>query len=151
MLGRVQVLPASQVAQPAPSQEDAGAALYAANCAACHQANGQGVAGVFPPLAAHAPELLEADRSYLVNTLLYGLQGPIQVDGATYNGVTPAWAHLSDMELADILNHTLTAWGNAGLLPEGAALYTPDEVAALRGLGLTPADVHDQRQALPLP
>jgi heme/copper-type cytochrome/quinol oxidase subunit 2 len=152
MLGRVHVVPASQVAQPAaPAGEDAGAALYAANCASCHQANGQGVAGVFPPMAGHAPDLLEADRGYLVDTLLYGLQGPIQVDGATYNGVMPAWGHLSDMELADILNHTLTAWGNAALLPEGAALYTPDDVAARRGLGLTPADVLEQRQALPLP
>jgi mono/diheme cytochrome c family protein len=138
------------VAAQAPSGADAGEAAYAANCAACHQANGEGVAGAFPPLAGHAPDLALADRAYLPLVLLHGLQGPISVSGTAYNGVMPAWAQLSDAQLADVLNYVLSAWGNAERLPDGFEPYRPEELAALREPGLSAAEVHERRAALGL-
>jgi cytochrome c oxidase subunit 2 len=128
-----------------------GEAAYA-NCAACHQANGQGVPGAFPPLAGHMPELLapEGGREYLIDVALYGLQGPITVLGNRYDGVMPGFAYLSDEDIAAALNHALHAWGNDEQLPEDFEVITPSEVAAQRDRGFGPSDVHDLRQALEL-
>ena len=59
-----------------------GAKIYA-QCAGCHQQNGQGIPGAFPPLAGHVAEILakEGGREYLILVLLYGLQGQIEVKG----------------------------------------------------------------------
>lgn len=131
----------------------AGEAAYSANCASCHQANGAGIPGAFPPLVGHTPDLAlaEGGRDYLVNLLLYGLQGEIQVEGQAYNGVMPAWQGLSDEELAGILNYTLSEWDNLSAMPEGYAAFTPEEVAEGRDAGLSAADVYEQRQTLELP
>lgn len=129
-----------------------GGAIYTANCMACHQATGLGIPGVFPPLAGHAPELyrIPGGREYLIKSILYGLLGPITVDGRTYNAPMPAFPRLSDADIAAVLNYILTAWGNEALLPADFAPLTPQEVTALRGLGLTPSDVHTLRQGLGL-
>jgi mono/diheme cytochrome c family protein len=144
-----------EVDAPAEADDFAiGEAVYVANCASCHQANGQGIPGVFPPLAGgHMPELHDVDggREYLIHTILYGLQGQIVVQGQTYNGVMPPWPQLSDAQIAAVLNYTLLAWDNEEALAEGFIPYSADEVAAERGLGLSPADVYQQRQALELP
>lgn len=123
-----------------------GDATYNANCIACHQANGQGIPAAFPPLAGHMPELYNAEggRAYIINVVLYGLQGEIEANGEIYNGVMTPWNMLSDDEIAATLNHELTSWGNAEQLNDFAPIL-PDEVAALRGLGLSPADVHESR------
>lgn len=129
-----------------------GAQTYA-NCAGCHQADGAGLPGVFPPLAAHAPALVAAEggRAYLIDVLLYGLQGEIMVDGAAYNGVMPGWAQLSDEQIAAVINHILSAWDNESLLPEDFVFVAPDEVAAQRGTAMTAERVHELRGTLTLP
>lgn len=141
---------------PAPPDDVAvalpdGGAIYTANCMACHQAGGQGIPGAFPPLAGHAPELhnVPGGREFLIDSILYGLQGPITVAGIAYNGLMPAWPQLSDAEIAAVLNYILTEWGNDALL-EDFTPYSPEEVAAQRGLNLTPIQVHERRQALGL-
>lgn len=141
-------------AQAADWDRARGESVFSANCASCHQGNGQGITGAFPPLAGgHAPNLLAADggRTYLIDTLLYGLQGQIQVEGQSYNGVMPAWAFLSDDDLAAVINHVLHAWDNTDALPDDFAPLTPDEIADQRGQGLTGTDVHDLRGELDLP
>jgi cytochrome c oxidase subunit 2 len=150
MLGTVTVVPASQwredraTAAQADGEVD-GEAVYAANCASCHQANGQGVAGAFPPVAGHSAALIaEQGRDYLPLLLLYGLQGPIQVGGTTYNGQMPAWQQLSDEELAAVTNYMVTTW-DEGELPGDFEPYTPDEFAEARGQGLTADDVYERR------
>ncbi len=87
-----------------------GSTVFAGNCAACHQATGQGLAGVFPPLAG-ADWVLENDGR-LVQILLHGINGEIVVNGATYNGVMPAFSQLSDVELAAVLSYIRSSWGN---------------------------------------
>jgi mono/diheme cytochrome c family protein len=147
----------AQVAPPAPADPDAafdpalgGETLYAANCASCHQAAGQGIPGAFPPLAGHMPELYAAEggRAYLINVVLYGLQGPIEVLGQPYNGVMPGFSQLADDEVAAVLNHELTSWGNDALLTDFSPI-TSDEVAAERVVGRLPADVLELRPELP--
>lgn len=127
-----------------------GNTTYTQNCASCHQANGQGIPGAFPPLAGHVPNLYNADggREYIIKVVLYGLQGQIEVNGMNYNGVMTAWGQLSDDQIAATLNHELTSWGNDQMLSNFRPIM-PDEVAALRGLGLTGQQVHATRPALP--
>ncbi len=151
MLGTVTVVPASQwnaqAAGPAAQAagDDLGASVYAANCASCHQADGQGLAGAFPPVAGHSADLVvEQGRDYLPLLLLYGLQGSIQVDGQTYDGVMPAWSQLSDEELAAVTNHILTAW-DEDVLPDDFEPYAPEEFAEARGQDLSAADVLQRR------
>jgi mono/diheme cytochrome c family protein len=130
--------------------QELGAQTYA-NCVACHQANGQGIPGVFPPLAGHMPELYNAQggREFIIEVLLYGLQGPITVHGQNYNGVMPGFAYLSDEQIAAVLNYTLTQWGNAEELEDFVPLV-PDEVAALRGQGISASEMLQRREALEL-
>ena len=136
------------MAQPAASDPsfdwaDEGRRVYQSNCASCHGAEGAGIPNAFPPLAGHTTELLapEGGRVLLVDILLYGLAGPIEVAGNAYNGAMPGWSHLSDAQVAAVLNHIATAWGNADALDPVFVLYAPDDVAAERDKGLTPADV----------
>ena len=147
--------PQPVVEAPPPAEEfdwqALGGRVYAANCLACHQANGQGIPGAFPPLAGHTPELYNAPggREFLIKSLLYGLMGPITVAGISYNGVMPAFPQLSDADIAAVLNYTLTEWGNDPLLADFSPIM-PEEVAAERGQNLTMQQVHELRQALGL-
>jgi mono/diheme cytochrome c family protein len=143
------------LAQPAssdPSFEwaERGRSVYNQYCSACHGPEGAGIPGAFPPLAAHVPDLLvpEGGATFLADVMLYGLQGAIEVNGVAYNGAMPAWPQLSDEDLAAVLNHIATAWGNVDALPADAVLFAPADIAAERGKGLTGADVLALRTAL---
>jgi mono/diheme cytochrome c family protein len=127
-----------------------GETVYATNCIACHQLEGQGLPTAFPPLAGHVPLLIAADggRDYLVQEVLYGLQGEIEIAGEVYNGIMPPWGQLTDQEVADVLNYVSTAWGNEASLPEGFAAFTAEEVAAQRGLELSGEQVLENRPGL---
>lgn len=127
-----------------------GATVYQ-NCAACHQAQGTGIPGAFPPLAGHVPQLLAADggRDYVVHVLLYGLQGSITVQGKSYNGVMPSWAHLSDAQLAAVIDYVSTNWGDA--LPPGQQPFTAADFERARAKQLTSDEVHALRETLNLP
>lgn len=123
-----------------------GADVYKSTCAACHQATGKGMPGTFPPLAGKSiPVLLAtpAGRTFLANAVLYGLQGSLTVDGKTYNGVMPAQKQLSDADLAAVLNHVATSWGNKW--PAGQKPYTAAEITKLRAKTMTPDAVLKSR------
>jgi len=128
----------------------AGQRVFAANCVACHQVTGAGIPTVFPPLIAHVPEMaaVEGGRRYLIDLVLYGLTGRIEVAGLGYDGLMPPWGHLSDSQLADVLNYVATAWDNRYLLPPGFMAFTPEEVLAARLAALDAAGVYDLRQTL---
>lgn len=120
------------------------------NCSGCHQATGEGIPATFPPLKTHLPNLeaLEGGREYIINVLLYGLQGEIEVLGQSYDSVMPAWNHLSDEKIAAVINHELHSWGNDALLREDFSPILPTEVAALRADTKTPAEVYALRQGV---
>jgi nitrite reductase (NO-forming)/hydroxylamine reductase len=101
-----------------------GEAIYLSNCAACHQPTGTGLAGAFPPLAGS--DFLKGDRKAVMGAALFGLSGPITVNGVEYNGVMPSLGHLPDEDLAAALSYVFNSWGN-----DGAAVSVA-EVAALR-------------------
>jgi mono/diheme cytochrome c family protein len=101
-----------------------GEAVYLANCAACHQPTGQGLVGAFPPLADS--DYLLGDRRQVMQAALFGLSGPITVNGVDYNGVMPSMGFLPDQDLADALTYVLGSWGNSG------SAVSVEEVAALR-------------------
>jgi mono/diheme cytochrome c family protein len=136
-------------AQTGAASADAGSRIYAANCAACHQASGMGLAGAFPPLAGHFSDLLKpADgRSYVEKVLLFGLEGAISVNGADYAGAMPSWQALSDDEVAAVLNYVSGAWDNGKSLPAGFKPFTADEIKALRTPELTAAAVYALRSS----
>lgn len=135
--------PAAQATETAEAVD--GATVYATNCSSCHGADGAGIPGAFPPVAQHAADLAYADRAYLVDLMLYGVNGAIRVGGMTYNGVMPAWPQLDDAEIAALLTYVTTEWDEAGTLPPNFEGYTAEEVAAARGQGLTAADVLERR------
>ncbi len=101
-----------------------GEAVYLANCAACHQPTGEGLAGAFPPLAGS--DFLKGDRKAVMSAALFGLSGPVTVNGVEYNGVMPSMGHLPDEDLAAALTYVFNAWGNDG------TAVSVEEVAALR-------------------
>lgn len=101
-----------------------GANLYGAHCAACHQANGAGLGGAFPPLAGS--DYLADGPGPVIETILNGLSGPITVNGKEYNAVMPNLSYLDDSEAADIVTYVMNSWGNPG------GEVKPAEVAAAR-------------------
>jgi mono/diheme cytochrome c family protein len=88
-----------------------GAAVFAARCAACHQASGAGLPGVFPPLAGS--EWVAGKGDLVAKIMLHGVQGAITVKGATFNGAMPPFKdQLSDAEIAAVASHVRSQWGN---------------------------------------
>ena len=98
-------------------QEVNGETLYNGKCASCHQNNGSGVEGQFPPLAGAewVNEDTKENKERHINVVLQGLKGEIQVKGVTYNGVMQPWFNvLNDDEVAAVVNHERLSWGNNG-------------------------------------
>ena len=105
----------AELSGPAPGAPGAGAAvdgkaLFAAQCAACHQATGKGLPGVFPPL--DGSEWVHGEPRILANILLHGIDGEIEVEGQKFKGQMPAFAQLSDAELAGVASYIRGAWSN---------------------------------------
>ncbi|WP_255593808.1 copper-containing nitrite reductase [Pontibacter sp. HSC-14F20] len=88
-----------------------GKTLYAQNCQACHQAEGQGIKGAFPPLAKS--DYLNADIDRSIGVVAHGLEGQIKVNGEVYNSTMPK-LKLSDEEIANVMTYVVNNWGNKG-------------------------------------
>lgn len=88
-----------------------GAAIYANNCASCHQSDGQGIQGAFPSLAG-AVYVTDEDPTRHIRAVLYGMQG-VKIDGKDYTGIMQPFSELlSDEEVAAVINYERTSWGN---------------------------------------
>ncbi|HEY6417682.1 MAG TPA: cytochrome c [Candidatus Binataceae bacterium] len=123
--------------------------VYQAKCAVCHQAAGQGVAGVYPPLADSIGAYLRVaeGRRYLASVVVFGMSGPIEVAGQTYNGLMLPQGDLTDAQLAGALNFVLESF-DAKLLPQGFKAIAPEELKRARAAHLTAGDLSRQRQAM---
>lgn len=99
------------IARTIAERIDMGSRLYAQNCAACHQPEGQGITGAFPPLAGS--DFLLADKDRAIGVVINGLSGEVVVNGIAYNGVMPA-VQFSDEDVANVLTYVLNTWGNDG-------------------------------------
>lgn len=105
-----------------------GATLFRTSCASCHQANGEGIPGAFPALSGDSV-VTAHDPTRHIEILLFGLQGKT-IDGTSYSAAMPAWAdQLSDEEVAAIINHERTSWGN------DAPTVTAEDVSKIRAKG----------------
>src|SRR5690625_3480726 len=89
----------------------AGDADYKTHCQACHQADGKGLPGAFPPLADN--DHIIGDSDYLISNILTGLSGELVVNDVTYNGVMPPMSYLTNQEVADIILYVIHTWGDS--------------------------------------
>ncbi|MFB6240896.1 MAG: cytochrome c [Gemmatimonadota bacterium] len=107
------------------STSNLGASVYRNRCASCHQADGQGVKGAFPPLAGD-PVVTAENPTRHIEIILEGLQGKT-IGGVSYATPMPAWGdRLTNAEVAAVVNHERTSWGN------DAPTVTPEDVAEVR-------------------
>jgi mono/diheme cytochrome c family protein len=118
-------------------------------CAVCHQANGSGVAGIYPPLndTIGAYVRLPEGRTFLIHLLLFGMSGAIQSRGASYDGLMPPAADLSDIDLAEAINYLLRTL-NATTLPHDFQPFTGAEFKTARAGRLTTTEVFQEREKL---
>lgn len=102
-----------------------GKAVYAQNCAACHQVDGRGIPAAFPPLAN--ADYLNKDKVRAIQVVKSGLSGEITVNGEKYNSVMPALG-LSDDDIANVLTFVYSSWGNS------KQVVTPAEVSKVKAV-----------------
>jgi mono/diheme cytochrome c family protein len=108
----------SEVKELTPEQViAAGKKSFLQTCAACHQATGTGVAGVYPPLAGS--EWVQGNEERVIRILLHGLNGPIDVEGHSFNGAMPAFGKVTgggynwkEDKIAQVLTYIRQEWGN---------------------------------------
>jgi mono/diheme cytochrome c family protein len=137
------------LAAAAPANAASGAAVYASNCALCHQFGATGLPGQFPRLAGRVAAIATSreGRDYLMKVLSYGMSGSIKVDGQSINGAMPPFRAILSADdtkaVADYLE---------SLPPKPAKAFASldtTEIAKLRsGPALTPSQVFAVRAAL---
>ncbi|MFD2244742.1 copper-containing nitrite reductase [Pontibacter ruber] len=103
--------PKAAIASNKDMRLELGKTLYAQNCQACHQAEGQGIKGAFPPLAKS--DFLNADVNRAIGVVAHGLEGQIKVNGELYNSTMPK-LKLTDEEIANVMTFVMNNWGNKG-------------------------------------
>lgn len=100
-----------KVAMVSSADIAAGSKVYSANCSSCHQANGKGQPGVFPPLAGNAT--VTGPAADVIDIVKNGKSGKITVNGTTYNGQMPSWkGTLSNKDIAAVISYIRNSWGN---------------------------------------
>jgi cytochrome c oxidase cbb3-type subunit 2 len=106
--------PPTNAAGALPGAEEArGQKLYIANCSACHQVSGEGLAGVFPPLKGSGV-VNKDDATKHMHVILDGIQGG-KAGGVVYAAAMPPFAGtLSDADIAGIIDYERSSWGNHG-------------------------------------
>ncbi|QOW24201.1 copper-containing nitrite reductase [Lysobacter sp. H23M47] len=125
-LGAVAVAAKAQASGELTVEEQmaAGKELFMGTCSTCHQGNGEGMAGVFPPIAAS--DYIKADPKSLPRVILHGLQGKVTVNGEDYDSIMPPMNQLTDDEVANISTYVLNSWNNPG------GKISKEEVAEIR-------------------
>ncbi|MEQ9289128.1 MAG: PQQ-dependent sugar dehydrogenase [Cyclobacteriaceae bacterium] len=101
-----------------------GEKTYYTYCSVCHQTDGEGASGRFPSLAG--TDWVVGDKKRLIQVVLNGLEGSIEVNGQTFNGVMPQHSFLSDKDIADVLTYIRSNFGNE------ASPVDEEEVSQLR-------------------
>jgi nitrite reductase (NO-forming) len=89
----------------------AGKTIYQKTCLTCHQADGKGMQGTYPPLAGS--DYLLADKFRAIRQVLKGSMNKITVNGTDYQGVMPPQS-LNDSDVAQVLNYVCHTFGNNG-------------------------------------
>ena len=93
-----------------------GQALYKLHCANCHQDNGQGLAGLYPPIARS--DFLKDNKNLILCSMRYGLKDTIVVNGKTYRQPMPANLQLQALDVAEIATYIYNEWGNEKVITD---------------------------------
>lgn len=105
------------------SPYETGKTIYQKTCITCHQADGKGMQGAFPPLAGS--DYLLADKFRAIRQVLKGSMNKITVNGTDYQGVMTPQA-LNDSDVAQVLNYVYHSFGNNGFT------VSPSDVKSVR-------------------
>ncbi|CAN5779198.1 hypothetical protein BH23GEM6_BH23GEM6_00100 [soil metagenome] len=118
--------------------QELGAGSYERNCMNCHLADGAGW-DQYPGLG-HTARLYTAEggRDFVIDLHLYGLTSP------RWRAPMPSMGHLQDVEMAAVINYVLSSFGNRQQVDDDS-LLRPEDIAARRGLDLSPSDVNRRR------
>jgi mono/diheme cytochrome c family protein len=120
----------SQTNKKAPVQNtiqasiERGKKVYLEQCLSCHMADGGGVQNMNPPLIK--TKFVLGDKTILVQVVLNGMKGEVDIDGNTYHNVMAPHKDLSDQQIADVLTYIRNSFGNK------AKAVTAAEVKAIR-------------------
>lgn len=107
-----------------PSLMARGEEVYGAYCQTCHQADGKGLPGTYPPLAGSGDYYGTPENH--VGIIVNGLNGAITVQGQAFNGAMAPHGFLSDYEIAAVATYERNTWGNTD------GMVTPEAVATAR-------------------
>jgi mono/diheme cytochrome c family protein len=106
-----QVAERAAIVQINPASANDGGRIYIKNCSSCHQADGRGVPGAFPPLAGNP--LVTGNPLRTITIVKFGVSGKTRVEGGDYNGTMPAWGQLiTDDDIASVVSYIRAAWNN---------------------------------------
>ncbi len=112
-------------AQPAlAAAKVRGQIVFTTYCMPCHQADGNGVQNLNPPLVKTTYVI--GDKKQLIDIILNGLNKEIVINGETYNGVMASHDYLTNQEIADVLTYVRNSFGNK------ASIVTPQDVKLAR-------------------
>ena len=102
---------ASAAAANNPASASDGGAVYVANCSSCHQTDGKGTPGAFPPLAGNPT--VTGNPIAVIAIVKNGLDGRVVVNGQAYSGIMPRWKGvLSDEQIASVITYIRSSWKN---------------------------------------
>ena len=110
--------------KPVAVENENGKLVYTKYCLTCHQSNGSGVPGMYPPLTK--TDWVQGDKDRLIQLMLKGLTGEITVNGQVYRTSMPSHHYLTDEQIADVLTWVRSNFGNS------ADAVTIQEVSAAR-------------------
>ena len=111
-------------AAPSKASMERGENIYDSYCLPCHQADGNGVPMMNPPLVK--TKWVLGDKQTLIGILLKGMNEEIEINGENYTNTMPSQAHLNDQQIADVLTYVRNSFGNKG------TAVSASEVKALR-------------------
>ena len=106
------------------ASKERGKQVYLEQCLACHQVDGTGVPGMNPPLTQ--TKWVLGDKTTLVQIVLKGMTGDVEINGETFRNVMAPHSELTDQQIADVLTYVRSSFGN------NAKAITAAEVKAIR-------------------
>ena len=105
------------------ASSERGKEIYLRNCVSCHMDQGEGLEGIFPPMAKS--DYMLANKKRAIQQTLYGVNMEMTVNGKVYNGEMNGF-DITDEEMSDLMNYIYNSFGNQG------GVITPAEVKAAR-------------------
>jgi mono/diheme cytochrome c family protein len=122
----------------------ASQASYLKHCSLCHQADAQGIPGTFPRLWGRVGQIAATPEgaAFVAQAVLWGMSGTITVDDVPVTGVMPGVPHVSDEEIAAIVEYLITEGGTV----KNTGAFSLESVKAARAAGRVPQPATNARR-----